>query len=376
MKSERSEFIDLLKVLACVLIVWHHLALYSPMAAKLAEWIPELQLFFRSYALWAVQVFLVIGGYLTAKSLSAAMPQTSTEMFAKLGARYRRLVIPLLAALSVAVAVTALVRPYFDHSSLSLEPTGLQVMAHIFLLQDILKLEAFSAGVWYVAIDFQLFALAVMSAWLAHVWHGFSGEESWGQRSVIRKALSLWLMLTLCAMFVWNLNPASDMWGLYFLGAYGLGLCVGAWHQADTKFSFASLALGIMVVGALATAYHPRSRLLVAIGTAVLLCWYEARQNKSIERLQLNWIRRLSGASYAIFLIHFSVSLLVSALVFNLWPENTAVNVAGLCVSFALSIWLGRLLHEQVEVPQPSWRRWLQWVGTLTATCTGVILLT
>jgi len=371
LKSERSEFIDLLKVLACVLIVWHHLALYSPMAAKLAEWLPQLEGFFRSYALWAVQVFLVIGGYLTAKSLWAAMPQTSAEMFAKLGARYLRLVIPLLATMSVAVAVTALVRPYFDHSSLSQEPTGLQVIAHIFLLQDILNLEAFSAGVWYVAIDFQLFAIAMIGLWLAHVWQGFSG-----QGSLIRKALSLWLMLTLCAMFVWNLNPSGDMWGLYFLGSYGLGLCVGAWRQADMKINFASLALGIMVVGALAAAYHPRSRLMVAIGTAVLLCWYESYQSKPIEFLKLKWIQQVSNASYAIFLIHFSVSLLVSALVFNVWPENTAANLAGLCASFALSIWLGQLLHEQVEVPQPTWRRWFQWVGTLCATCTGVILLT
>jgi peptidoglycan/LPS O-acetylase OafA/YrhL len=177
-------------------------------------------------------------------------------------------------------------------------------------------------------------------------------------------------------MFVWNLNPAGEIWGPYFFGAYGLGLCVGAWRQAGMKINFASLALGIIVVGALATAYYPRSRLMVAIVTAVLLCGYESYQSKPIEFLKLNWIRQLSSASYAIFLIHFSVSLLVSALVFNVWPENTAVNVAGLCVSFALSIWLGLLLHEQVEVPQPTWRRWFQWVGTLSATCTGVILLT
>ena len=341
------------------------------MAAKLAEWLPELEHFLRSYALWAVQVFLVIGGYLTAKSLSAAMPQTSAEMFGKLGARYQRLVITLLAALSVAVAVTALVRPYFDHSSLSQEPTWLQVLAHIFLLQDVLKLEAFSAGVWYVAIDFQLFALALICTWVAHVWQGFSR-----QGSLIRKALSLWLLLTLCSMFVWNMNPSGDTWGLYFLGAYGLGLCVGAWRQADMKINFASLALWIIVVGALATASYPRSRLMVAIGMAVLLCGYEALQCKTIEFLKLHWIQQLSNASYAIFLIHFSVSLLVSALVFNVWPENTAVNVAGLCVSFALSIWLGHLLHDQVEVPQPTWRRWFQWVGTLSATCAGVILLT
>jgi peptidoglycan/LPS O-acetylase OafA/YrhL len=177
-------------------------------------------------------------------------------------------------------------------------------------------------------------------------------------------------------MFVWNLSPSGDMWGLYFFGAYGLGLCVGAWRQADMKINFASLALLIMVLGALATAYHPRSRLILAIGTAVLLCCYEAYPIKPIARLKLNWIRQLSSASYAIFLIHFSVSLLVSALVFNVWPENTAINVAGLFVSFALSIWLGRLLYEQVEVPHPTWRRYFQWVGTLIASFTGVILLT
>ena len=115
---------------------------------------------------------------------------------------------------------------------------------------------------------------------------------------------------------------------------------------------------------------------MVAIGTAVLLCWYESYQSKPIEFLKLKWIQQVSNASYAIFLIHFSVSLLVSALVFNVWPENTAVNVAGLCVSFALSIGLGRLLHQQVEVPLPTWKRWFQWVGTLSATCAGVILLT
>ena len=243
-------------------------------------------------------------------------------------------------------------------------------MAHIFLLQDILKLEAFSAGVWYVAIDFQLFAMAMACASLAQVWQGLSGKGS-----VVRKAFGFWLILTLCSIFVWNLNPLGEIWGAYFFGAYGLGLCVGAWRFAGFKFSVRNLALLIFMVGVVAMAYHPRDRLMLAIATALLLCWYEANDCNAIRYFKLKWIRELSNASYAIFLIHFSVSLLVSAVVFNFWPENISANAVGLGVSFGLSVWMGRLIHQAIESPKPNWKRYLQWAAMFVATSTGVMLI-
>ena len=370
MKSERSEVIDLLKACACVLIVWHHLVLYSPMAHVVAEWFPLLKVFLLDYALMAVQIFLVVGGYLNAKSWANAVPKSAFDFFPRLLLRYQRLTIPLLAALSVAVSITALVRPYFDHSSLSNTPSLMQVVAHIFLLQDILNLEAFSAGVWYVAIDFQLFAMAMACASLAQVWQGLSGKGS-----AVRKAFGFWLVLTLCSIFVWNLNPLGEMWGAYFFGAYGLGLCVGAWRSAGFKFKVRNLGLLIFMLGVVAMAYHPRDRLMLALAIALLLCWYEANDCKAIKYLQRNWIRELSNASYAIFLIHFSVSLLVSAVVFNFWAENKSANAVGLGVSFGLSVWMGRLIHRAIEMPKPTWKRCLQWAATLVATCTGVMLI-
>jgi peptidoglycan/LPS O-acetylase OafA/YrhL len=129
------------------------------------------------------------------------------------------------------------------------------------------------------------------------------------------------------------------------------------------------------MVGVVAMAYHPRDRLMLAIATALLLCWYEANNCNAIRYFKLKWIRELSNASYAIFLIHFSVSLLVSAVVFNFWAENITVNAVGLGVSFGLSIWMGRLIHQAIESPKPNWKRYLQWAATLVATCTGVMLL-
>jgi peptidoglycan/LPS O-acetylase OafA/YrhL len=121
-------------------------------------------------------------------------------------------------------------------------------------------------------------------------------------------------------------------------------------------------------------AYQPRDRLMVAIATALLLCWYEANECKAIHCLKWKWICELSNASYAIFLIHFSVSLLVSAVVFNFWSENIPANAIGLWVSFGLSVWMGRLIHQSIEMPKPTWMRWMQWAATLVATTSYVVL--
>jgi peptidoglycan/LPS O-acetylase OafA/YrhL len=339
------------------------------MAHVVAEWLPLLEEFLLDYALMAVQIFLVVGGYLNAKSWANTVSKSTFNFFPKLLLRYRRLTIPLLMALSAAVSITALVRPYFEHSSLSNAPAMMQVVAHIFLLQDVFYLEAFSAAIWYVAIDFQLFAIAMACASLAQAWQGISSTGS-----AIRKAFGFWVILTLCSLFVWNLNPLGEIWGAYFFGAYGLGLCVGAWRYSGIKISARTLGILILAAGAIASAYNPRARLMLAIATALLLCWYEANECKAIHCLKWKWIRELSNASYAIFLIHFSVSLLVSAVVFNFWAENKPANAMGLWISFGLSVWTGRLIHQYIETPKPTWTRWLQWAATFVATCTGVML--
>jgi peptidoglycan/LPS O-acetylase OafA/YrhL len=331
------------------------------MSDVVSEWLPSLEEFFFEHGLLAVQVFLVVGGYLNAKSWTRALAKAEFQLLPRIWARYKRLVIPLLAALSFTVLVTAVVRPYFDHSSLSASPTPLQIFAHIFLLQDVLYLEAFSAGVWYVAIDFQLFVMAIACAWLAHTWQRHSGRGS-----VIRKALVFWATLTMGSLFVWNLNPLGEVWGTYFFSAYGLGLCVGCWRYAGVRFSYTSLALLILLIGGLASAYQPRIRLVVAVVTSVLLSFYEAGNCKPIEGLKMRWIREISNASYAIFLIHFGTSLVISATVFNFWSENIPINLMGLLFAFAASVALGRQIHLKIEKKPPSLQRVGLWATIFT----------
>ncbi|MCY1240790.1 hypothetical protein D9M72_536550 [compost metagenome] len=91
--------------------------------------------------------------------------------------------MPYLAALCFAVLVAAAIRPWFDHEAVPTPPGFAQLLAHGLLLQDLLGYEALSTGVWYVAIDFQLFVLALF-----------------------------------------NLKAELDSTAIYFFGAYGLGM--------------------------------------------------------------------------------------------------------------------------------------------------------
>jgi len=371
LKTERSEVIDLLKLVGCMLIVLHHLALYSPMSDVVAVDFPILEDFFLHYGLLAVQIFLVVGGYLNAKSWVRILSQADFKLWPRFLARYQRLLIPLLAALTFTVLVTAAVRPYFDHSSLSSPPTWIQVVAHILLLQDILGVEAFSAGVWYVGIDFQLFAMALAFAAVAHYWQLKSHTGS-----VIRKALGFWALLTVLSMFDWNLNPLSEIWGTYFFYAYGLGLCIGCWRESGIGISHKMLAMLLILLGAFAMALQPRMRLAVALAIACLLCFYEATGCRPISFLKQKWIGAVASASYPIFLIHFGVSLLVSAIVFNLDSDDFLMNSVGAITAVALSIGFGLWLHQHVERVPFNWRRVLQWAASFTVVCVGVMHFT
>ena len=370
MKAERSEVVDLLKAFACVLIVWHHLAFYGPMSDVVSAWAPDFIVWLYDHGRLAVQVFLVLGGYLSAKSWMRGLAQEDFKFFPRVWARYLRLVIPLMAALSFTVAITAVVRPFFEHDSLSDAPSFLQVLSHVLLLQDVSNLEAFSAGVWYVAIDFQLFTIALGCAVLAHRWQSFTGRGS-----VVRKVFAMWLALTLGSVFYWNLHPSGDIWGTYFFSAYGLGLCVGSWRSMGFKFKHTSLVLLWFMLGLFSWMQQPRIRLVIAFVVAVLLSLYEAGGCKPLPWLKARWIKALSSASYAIFLIHVGVSLGVRAVVDRFWSESLVVNALGMLSSFLLSLVMGRLLFTAVENKPASVKLYLQWVATFVATCTAVMLL-
>ena len=335
--ADRLPHIDAIKGLACCLIVWHHLAFYGPMsevARPLAPWLVDA---LADYARMAVQLFLVIGGFLNARSMAPRGTARIDAPLSKIGKRYLRLAMPYLVALATGLVAAMLARPWLPGPVVPAAPDESQLLAHGLFLQDLVGEEALSAGVWYVAIDFQLFAATVLL---------FFAAQRWSRRPAIT---TFWLVLAavIGSLVVFNRHPELDPTALYFFGAYGLGIlaCWGGTSQRPWHW-FAGIAL----LGCTALALDFRARIAIALVAALLLLWSQARQGSGggFPR-PLQWLGGLGRISYSVFLIHFPVLLCIGALVHHLWPRAPWANALGMLAVFGASLLAGWLLHRTVE---------------------------
>lgn len=329
----RSFVVDSFKAGAAQLIVLHHLVAYGPVAAAVAVATPMLSDWLFDYARMAVQAFLVIGGYLAARSLDRGIKGGLLPSIFK---RYLRLALPFLAALLLTSIVAALVRPWFNDEAMPSVPGLAQVLAHVFLLHGVLDYESLSAGAWYVAIDFQLYVLFAVLIWAT--------------RHALRWHLLIVVALTVLSLFHFNRHSALDDWALYFFGAYGMGVL--AFHISQRERPLPWLSLLVAVAGA-ALYVDFRGRILLALCVAVALVLLrnvsvaqESRLSQRAAYLGLN--------SYALFLVHFSLCLLGNALFVRMGWHSPAEGV-----SMLIFIWLGsNLLADQFfrHIEQPAGR--------------------
>lgn len=327
--ASRSPFIDTLKALASQLIVLHHLAFYGPMSDKAYELAPTLLAWLSDYGRMAVQAFLVLGGFLAAKSLA---PQGRIVLDRPLDyviARYFRLVLPYTAALALAIGAAMLARYWMDHDSIPARPFAAQIMAHLLLLQNVLGYDALSAGVWYVAIDFQLTVLLVVLLWLTR------GSRYFG--------MALVLALGAASLFHFNRDAGWDNWALYFFGSYALG--AAAWWTIRRSWHWLA---ALMLVGAIGLLVDFRPRILVALAVALSLAL--------AYRMEITWPRSrvldyFGRISYSVFLVHFSVLLVLNAAFARFVDDTPAVNALGMLLAWAASVAVGGVFYKYIEKP-------------------------
>ena len=209
------------------------------------------------------------------------------------------------------------------------------------MLQDILDQPALSAGVWYVAIDLQLFALLAALAALMH--RAMRHARPGGAQTAMAVTL---LGGSVLASLVWfNLQDDGDMWAPYFFGAYGLGVLAAWGGRGGQRAGATALIVSLLM---LALLLEWRSRIALAGGVALLLLWQPAAG--ALARSNLNammgWLARIS---YPVFLLHYPVSLLVSTIVWRLAPSAPAAQIAGLLLAWCLSLAAGWLAWRWLE---------------------------
>jgi peptidoglycan/LPS O-acetylase OafA/YrhL len=342
--SSRMPLIDALKGLAAQVIVLHHLASYGPIAEQMNRLLPALTGWFFDYGRMAVQVFLVVAGFLVARGLAPNGVPVVSHPGLLVWRRYLRLIRPFLAAMVLAIACAALARLFMDDDSIPDVPGFWQLVAHGLLLHGVFDVPSLSVGIWYVAIDFQLYALILALLSLAQ-WIG--GSES-AQR---RLSVLLVASLGLGALFYFNLNPELDDWGIYFFGSYALG-ALSYWASAKGR-SHLWLPL-ILVVGAAALLMDYRLRIALALVTAMLLG--VSRLTGVLERWpDSKWLGYLGRTSYSVFLVHFPVCLVVNALFEYFTHRGGYTGILAALLAWMASVIAGGIFYRYVENRRQWW---------------------
>lgn len=341
--SNRMPLIDVLKAVASQLIVLHHFSAYGPLGEAMEDLIPSLQAWLFDYGRMAVQVFLVIGGFLAARSLAPQGRAAFGDPFSLIWKRYQRLVIPFVGALLLAVICAAVARGWMDDEAIPEKATLAQFFAHTLLLHNLLDFDALSAGVWYVAIDFQLFALFALTLAFARAMAG---------NQPVNPAPFLVCALALASLFYFNLDAGWDSFGLYFFGSYALG--AGAFWAADRRRSIGWLGT-IWSFGILALLLDFRLRIAIAMVVAMALAIGQRRG--LVEKWgDFRLTAFLGRISYSVFLVHFPIYLLVSALYDQYAPDGDFPVFVALAAAWASSIVAGYAFHHLVETrPAHEW---------------------
>lgn len=336
--------INLLKVIAAQLIVLHHLAFYGPMADYARPLMPDVIDWLDSFARIAVQVFLVIGGFLVAKSMFAQGQPGAINPLGTVWRRYAKLVPPFMVAILCAVAASALATRWMTHDSISAPPGLMQLAAHALLLQGVLGYDSLSAGAWYVAIDFQLYAVAALLVWLCGRCSGARWRR-WLMPAMVVCGISL-------SLLYFNRDPAWDEWAPYFFGSYGLGIM--AWLASDPTRrprAVALLVAMILLPTLAALLLDFRLRIAVALAVACVLFLFGRMRSTSSSYLGLPVINRLARISYSVFLIHFPVCLLMNAAFARFVPPEPHYQALGMLMAWGASLLAGAAFHKCVELP-------------------------
>jgi peptidoglycan/LPS O-acetylase OafA/YrhL len=363
--------IDLLKTVAALLIIFHHLANYGQIAKDAQSYLPGFMRWLSNYGSYAVELFLVMAGYLATQSLTrfAHIPFSVSGYTQAIINRYIRLLGPYVVALLITIACAYIARLWISDEYVGATETFTQFLAHLFLLQGMLGIDSISAGVWYIAIDWQLYAILTLLL------------MSYSNYRVLIWSL---IALLLGSLLFFNRSADFDNYFIYFIGYYGLGvLAYLARGFADDRVNrlaqAALILLGFIILLASFFGDFSRSALSWFVAMA-LLFWGNRSYPVQFTHRALNVGHgdndrgnTSSGASsssrkpiffkaiglggklsYCAFLIHFPLILLANTLYI---ASGIYSHESGL---FAISLMLGVLvctvlsahcLYQWVELP-------------------------
>lgn len=328
------------------MIILHHLSSYGQIAEDARRSFPVVMTWLFEYGRYAVQIFLVMAGYLASQSLSrhTNTPFSAHGLLKLILNRYLRLFAPYAVALIFTIVCAYIARLWVNDEFVGQSETLAQFLAHLFFIQGILGLDSISAGAWYVAIDWQLYSV------LAILFLSFPSYQA-----------LIWLIsiLAVSSLLFFNRSGDYEAYFIYFIGSYGLGVLAylaSSFQDQDVKrvAKLALILIGLIIAGASFQEIWLRNFLAWFVALALYL-WgdtkYPAtRENDSI----LKAIAWGSPRSYCAFLIHFAFILLANTLYIALGlhvHESGALAIVLMLGVVIASVIAANYVYRWIEVP-------------------------
>lgn len=157
--------------------------------------------------------------------------------------------------------------------------------------------------------------------------------------------ISLVLMVAFASLFYFNQRDAWDATALYFFGAYALGVG-SSWAVRSARPYRFLLLLTLIGVTALWFDFRPRIAVALSVALALGLAHLHGPIGAGLGN-QL--ITRLGRMSYALFLVHFPICLIINAAFHRLAPHDPHLNALGVLVAWVASNLAAMLFYHQVE---------------------------
>lgn len=299
------------------------------------------------YGRYAVQVFLVMGGYLAAQSLTRASDIKNPRATLKLiFNRYLRLFAPYVVALLVTIICAWIARFWVRDEFVGESETLGQFIAHLFFLQGILGIDSISAGAWYVAIDWQLYAvLAIML----------------GMFPSFRSLIWVSAILIVASLLYFNRLSQYENYFFYFIGSYGLGVLAElAKNYSDLAVNrLARIFIALLGLVILVSSFqHLWIRNVLAYLVAIALIVWGGRAYKDEKHAKMhNLVFSIlwgSRRSYCAFLLHFSFILIANTIYIatGLSLQNNGLIALEFMLATLVVSWIAaNYLYRLVEVP-------------------------
>lgn len=340
----RFLFIDGLRGIASLAVAGFHFYGGGPLYSPLSKILPALVGMLLEHGSLGVEIFFVLSGFVIAYSL-----RNTRVTLGFLGnfvlRRSLRLDPPYWATIALVIIVNYVSNFVLTDRTATLPGWGL-IVAHIFYLQNILKLGNIVPVFWTLCLEVQFYLVFIILMGIAQ------------RLSFARKYLPQWRSADLLLVFAplvfisldLNINTVSShhqrlfvpYWHMFFMG-------VMVWWVLERKVAntwFWSYT-GIIVMTLVITR-NLETAVVLATGCSI---YFVGKLDRLHNWLAAGWLQYFGRISYSLYLVHTVIGMRIITIGYRISGNSTGVSLVWFTLAFATSIAAAHLMYLFIEKP-------------------------